>query len=142
MGQSVSLRSVNDFELVVRATKEVEFRLEEHFGAPGGKTVGLHDKISAARDARGQPLPAEVVRKMRKLVTIRNALVHDRQVNHIADRTTFMADWKEVEAALTAAVPSRGTSCFVVLKLAAQAASRWHDLFVRRKGDRLCTFCS
>ena len=99
MGQAVSIsRTKNDFELVIRATKELEWILETQFGAPDGKTVGLHDKISAARiPGSGQPLPEAVTRKMRKLVTIRNSLVHDREVNSIADRSGFVKDWQEVD---------------------------------------------
>ena len=65
MGQAVSIsRTKNDFELVIRATKELEWILETQFGAPDGKTVGLHDKISAARiPGSGQPLPEAVTRK-------------------------------------------------------------------------------
>ena len=98
MGQAVSIsRTKNDFELVIRATKELEWILETQFGAPNGKTVGLHDKISAARiPGSEQPLPEAVTRKMRKLVTIRNSLVHDREVNAIADRQGFVKDWQEV----------------------------------------------
>ena len=99
MGQAVSIaRTKNDFELVIRATKELEWILETQFGAPNGKTVGLHDKISAARiPGSEQPLPEAVTRKMRKLVTIRNSLVHDREVNSIADRSGFVKDWQEVD---------------------------------------------
>ena len=99
MGQAVSIsRTKNDFELVIRATKELEWILETQFGAPDGKTMGLHDKISAARiPGSEQPLPEAVTRKMRKLVTIRNSLVHDREVNSIADRSGFVKDWQEVD---------------------------------------------
>ena len=38
----------NDFELVIRATKELDYLLESHFNAPSGKDVGLHEKIGAA----------------------------------------------------------------------------------------------
>eukprot|EP01079_Euglenida_sp_SAG-EU17-18_P001790 gene1790-2925_t len=85
----------NDFELVVRATKEMEWLLETRFGSPDGKTVGIHDKITMARTPAGQPLPEHVVRRMRKLVTIRNSLVHDRHVNSIDDRAQFARDFDE-----------------------------------------------
>ena len=115
MGQTVSLASVkNDFELVIRATKELEFLLETHFGAPSDKKSGLHDKITAARDPRdGRPFPENITRKMRKLVTIRNSLVHDREVNAIPDRTTFVKEWTEVEKALKDMLPQTGSSCIV-----------------------------
>ena len=115
MGQASSIASCkNDFELVIRATKELEWLLETHFGAPDGKNVGLHDKITAARDPRtNAPLPEKVVRRMRKLVTIRNALVHDRAVNAIPDRPDFVAGWQEVERALKEMLPQTGSSCVV-----------------------------
>ena len=115
MGQASSIASCkNDFELVIRATKELEWLLETHFGAPDGKNVGLHDKISAARDPRNQkPLPEKIIRRMRKLVTIRNALVHDRNVNAIPDRPDFVAGWQEVEAALKEMMPKSGSSCVI-----------------------------
>ena len=105
----------NDFELVIRATKELEFLLETHFGAPAGKdSGGLHDKITMARiPATGAPLPKDVVRRMRKLVTIRNALVHDREVNEI-DRTEFRQGWLAVERELKDYLPRPGgTACVI-----------------------------
>ncbi len=115
MGQAPSIASCkNDFELVIRATKELEWLLETHFGSPSGKTVGLHDKITAARHPRsGQPLPDNITKKMRRLVTIRNSLVHDREVNAIPDRASFVSGWNEVEAALKAALPGTGSSCII-----------------------------
>ena len=100
MGQGASSISKirNDFELVVRATKELEHLLETHFNAPSGKTVGLHEKISQARTAQGLPLSESVQKRMRYLVTIRNQLVHDRDVNAIPDRASFAAGFEEVEA--------------------------------------------
>ena len=117
---------------VIRATKELEWLLEEHFDAPGGKNVGLHDKISHARH-EGQPLPAQMVRTMRKLVTIRNKLgehsgpapapsrlaphrnadartaVHDRDFNAVPERKEFARSFDEVVAELQRMVkPSRG----------------------------------
>jgi hypothetical protein len=104
----------NDFELVIRATKELEWLLETHFSAPSGKTVGLHEKITAARNPRdGKPLPNNIQKRMRYLVTIRNQLVHDREVNAIPDRTSFAAGWDEVERELQAMMPATGSSCMI-----------------------------
>jgi hypothetical protein len=60
-------RYSNDFELVIRATKDMEHLLESKFGAPSGKQVGLHDKISHVEQSIG--LSKDTVRQMRKLVT-------------------------------------------------------------------------
>lgn len=104
----------NDFELVIRATKELEWLLETHFSAPSGKTVGLHEKITAARNPQdGKPLPNNIQKRMRYLVTIRNQLVHDREVNAIPDRTSFAAGWDEVERELQAMMPATGSSCMI-----------------------------
>eukprot|EP01013_Petalomonas_cantuscygni_P010770 TRINITY_DN23984_c0_g1_i1.p1 TRINITY_DN23984_c0_g1~~TRINITY_DN23984_c0_g1_i1.p1 ORF type:complete len:125 (+),score=9.99 TRINITY_DN23984_c0_g1_i1:135-509(+) len=112
MGQSSSRnnsidRFSNDFELIIRATKELEFILESHFGVPANdKTVGLHEKISRARCRNGQPLPDDVVRQLRYLVTIRNRLVHDRSFNAIPDRPAFVASFDKTVAQLTALAPA------------------------------------
>lgn len=115
MGQGTSsiARYSNDFELVVRATKGLEHLLESEFGAPSGKSVGLHDKISAARDPSGQPLPATMQKRMRWLVTVRNRLVHDRDFNAIPERAEFARGFDEVEAELKAMLKSSGSSCVV-----------------------------
>lgn len=61
MGAGQSSQSVgryaNDFELVVRANKELEEILERDFGAPDTRGDGLHDKITHARHD-GQPVRA------------------------------------------------------------------------------------
>lgn len=116
MGQRQSLISTvkNDFELVIRATKELEWLLETHFGAPSGKEFGLHDKITRARDAQGRPLADSIVRRMRYLVTIRNSLVHDREVNAIPDRDAFVKGWTECESQLKALIPEvAGSACLI-----------------------------
>ena len=69
--------------------------LETNFGAPSGKEYGLHDKITAAR-YKGQPLPDDLQKQMRKLVTIRNKLVHDRDFNEIPERPQFVASYDQV----------------------------------------------
>ena len=38
----------NDFELVIRATKDLEHLLETQFDAPSGKNFGLHDKVNTS----------------------------------------------------------------------------------------------
>lgn len=99
--QSVG-RYANDFELIVRAAKELEELLEKHFGSPDTKDKGLHDKISDARTPSGAPLPAELVRRLRKLVTIRNKLIHDYDFNAIPDRADFVKSFDAADAELRA----------------------------------------
>ena len=60
---STYLQYKNDFELVIRATKDLEHLLETGFDAPSGKTVGLHDKISAVQTSHG--LSEDTVKKLR-----------------------------------------------------------------------------
>ncbi len=57
------LQYKNDFELVIRATKDLEHLLETGFDAPSGKNVGLHDKISAVQTSHG--LSDDTVKKLR-----------------------------------------------------------------------------
>jgi len=104
----------NDFELVVRSTKEMEHLLETKFGAPSGKHgVGLHDKISAARDPKGNALPDRVVRKMRYLVTIRNKLVHEQGFDAIPERGKFAASFTEIEKELRVLAGADEKSCAI-----------------------------
>ena len=65
--QQSYLQYDNDFELVIRATKDLEYLLETEFGAPSTKQTGLHDKISHAQNYAG--LSQDTVKKMRYLVT-------------------------------------------------------------------------
>ncbi|KAG8459392.1 hypothetical protein KFE25_013028 [Diacronema lutheri] len=92
-------RYVNDFELIIRASKDLEHMFETTFGLPDIKDSGLHDKISAAR-VNDQPLPPDLVRRLRKIVTIRNKLVHDHDFNAIPDRATFIKEYDDAMAEL------------------------------------------
>jgi hypothetical protein len=88
----------NDFELVIRATKDLEHLLETQFHAPSGKQIGLHDKITHTEQTAG--LSSETVRKMRKLVTIRNKLVHEHEFNELPNRKAFAKSYDSVEKEL------------------------------------------
>ena len=117
MGQSNSIVNCsNDYELVIRASKELEFLLETSFSATNGKQSGLHDKISSARQLNGQQLPDGLVRKMRYLATLRSKLIHDRECHNIPDRTRFSSlQAKEAIAELKVLCPaiSEGGGCVV-----------------------------
>ena len=96
----------NDFELVVRMTKELEYLLETHFGAPAEPHVGLRHKIESARKGRRKkPFSTEVQERMFELVKMRNNLVHKRDCNQIPDKGAFLAAWREVEAELNKYLP-------------------------------------
>ena len=108
------LQYSNDFELVIRATKDLEHLLETGFGAPSGKNVGLHDKISAAQASHH--LTAETVKQLRYLVTIRNKLVHEHNFNQLPDRKHFAKSYDSVERELKEKLKgsSSGGSCVVM----------------------------
>ena len=61
------LQYTNDFELVIRSTKDLEHLLETEFGAQSTKQDGLHDKITHAQNTAG--LSTDTVKKLRYLVT-------------------------------------------------------------------------
>ena len=107
------LQYKNEFELVIRATKDLENLLETQFGAPSGKTVGLHDKITHVEQTVG--LSSDTVRKMRRLVTIRNRLVHEHGFNALPDRTEFAKSYDSVEKELREILKNRnnGSSCVI-----------------------------
>ncbi|KAJ1459786.1 hypothetical protein M885DRAFT_511036 [Pelagophyceae sp. CCMP2097] len=94
-------RYKNDYELVIRAAKELEQLLEGSFGAPCGKNVFLHDKISSARNpANSSELPEPLIRKLRYVATIRNALVHDSATVRLENRPRFVANFDEATTEL------------------------------------------
>jgi hypothetical protein len=72
----------NDYEIVVKSSKELEYLLEQDFDAEG---TGLHEKISSARG-----LTPSLVKDMRFLATIRNKLIHERGFDSIPNRKAFI----------------------------------------------------
>ena len=73
-----------------------------------------HGELAAAHEDRAgdalaraerQPLPGGVVRRMRKLVTIRNQLVHDRGVNAV-DRAALRDGSAAAERELRTLLPA------------------------------------
>ena len=98
----------NDFELVIRATKDLEYLLEIKFGAPSGKKDGLHDKITYVQQQHG--LSQATVKKMRYLVTVRNKLVHDKEFNSLPDRIGFAMSYESVEQELKARLAAKNDS--------------------------------
>eukprot|EP00540_Astrosyne_radiata_P003100 CAMPEP_0116842978 /NCGR_PEP_ID=MMETSP0418-20121206/11826_1 /TAXON_ID=1158023 /ORGANISM="Astrosyne radiata, Strain 13vi08-1A" /LENGTH=109 /DNA_ID=CAMNT_0004473667 /DNA_START=70 /DNA_END=399 /DNA_ORIENTATION=+ len=57
----------NDFELVVRATKDLEYRLKTEFGAPSGMGIGLEDKIKHVTEHGGLDGNYHLTNQMRRL---------------------------------------------------------------------------
>mmetsp|Transcript_11631 Transcript_11631/g.14084 ORF Transcript_11631/g.14084 Transcript_11631/m.14084 type:complete len:125 (-) Transcript_11631:112-486(-) len=98
----------NDFELVIRATKDLEHLLESSFGAPSGKQIGLHDKITHVQSSEG--LSSSTVKQMRYLVTLRNKLVHQHDFNQLPDRIGFAKSYEAVEQELKQKLKERQSS--------------------------------
>mmetsp|Transcript_4848 Transcript_4848/g.6865 ORF Transcript_4848/g.6865 Transcript_4848/m.6865 type:complete len:121 (-) Transcript_4848:95-457(-) len=104
----------NDFELVIRATKDLEHLLEKSFNAPSGKQIGLHDKITHVQST--ERLSNETVKKMRYLVTLRNKLVHQHDFNELPDRVGFAKSYESVERELKQKLKERSggdSSCII-----------------------------
>jgi hypothetical protein len=87
MGISAS-HSSNDYELVIKSSKDLEYILELEFGAKG---KGLHEKIS---DVDNQ-LSTDLIKRMRYLATIRNKLIHERGFDAIPDRSKFIIAYED-----------------------------------------------
>jgi hypothetical protein len=113
MGSSSSKHSfldcTNDYELVIKSSKELEWLLETHFGARG---LGLQERISNARG-----LPSELESDLRFLATVRNKLVHDRLYTKIDGRADFIKIFKRSALKLEdLAKPKdpKGSSCILL----------------------------
>lgn len=111
MGQGFTkqVHSKNDFELVIKASKELEYFLETEFGAEGR---GLHEKISSVSGV----LTPQLVKDMRFLATIRNKLIHEVGFDTIPDRTAFIKVFERSVDTLNNICRARGTtnsSCII-----------------------------
>jgi hypothetical protein len=86
MGATASKHSFltfkNDYELVIKSSKELEHILEHDFG---GRGKGLHEKASSASN-----LTPQLVKDIRYLVTVRNKLIHECGFDAIPDRDAFI----------------------------------------------------
>jgi uncharacterized protein YutE (UPF0331/DUF86 family) len=72
-----------DLSLVIYSSKHLESLLETKFEATG---KGLHEKITSAKGLN-DPLK----RKLRRIATIRNKLVHEAGFDAIPDREKFVS---------------------------------------------------
>jgi hypothetical protein len=86
--QSKFQHAVNDYELVIRSAKELEFILDSSFAATG---KSIHEKLNSLPEGS---LPAPLIKQMRYLATIRNKLVHERDFHAIPDRAKFIAEFE------------------------------------------------
>mmetsp|Transcript_19890 Transcript_19890/g.43515 ORF Transcript_19890/g.43515 Transcript_19890/m.43515 type:complete len:108 (-) Transcript_19890:155-478(-) len=106
MGLASSKYSNNDFELVIRAAKELEWLLETEFGARG---KGLHEKISSVPS-----LPPTLVKEMRYLATIRNKLIHEKDFNQIPDRARYIEKFEASAKELQTLVKNKNNAHCVI----------------------------
>lgn len=70
---------MSQIETVIRASKQLEQLLEQHYGATGR---GLHEKTSSIETQ----LNNDTIRGLRKIATLRNKVVHeDFEIENLAD---------------------------------------------------------
>ena len=91
-----------DVKLVIVASKNLEALLEKEFGATGR---GLHEKISSA-----QGIDEQTKRRLRKIATIRNRLIHEVGFDQVPDKENFKKDFHAAVAALRELVAQRKTA--------------------------------
>ncbi|GBG34252.1 Hypothetical Protein FCC1311_104762 [Hondaea fermentalgiana] len=90
-----------DVKLVIIASKYLEAQLVTDFGATGR---GLHEKITTA-----EGLDAQTQRRLRKIATIRNKLIHEIGYDEVDDRERFREDFnRAVETLRQKAAERRG----------------------------------
>jgi|UPI00043F2FF7 hypothetical protein len=77
--------SPNDYQLAIELTKELEHVLQKEFNAVEGR--GLHERVSFVE----AQLPPVTVRSIRYLASVRNSLIHERNVRNLQDRAKFIA---------------------------------------------------
>ena len=102
--QDVPRYSTNDYELVIRSSKDLEWILEQEFDASG---KGLHEKISSAAEKYPEELSPPLVKDMRYLATIRNKLVHERGFDVIPDRQRFIEKFELSQKELRELIAAR-----------------------------------
>ena len=110
LGQSRFAHSSNDYELVIKSSKDLEFILERDFGAQGR---GLHEKISSVE----RELPGQLVRQMRYLATIRNKLIHERGFDSLPDRASLISSYEASALELENIIKSKngqGSGCSIM----------------------------
>jgi hypothetical protein len=85
--------SSNDYQLAIEASKELEYLLEKEFGAHG---QGLHERVTSVENA----LPFPTVRNIRYVATLRNQLIHNREMRALPEREKFISKFDSALAEL------------------------------------------
>jgi hypothetical protein len=83
----------NDLKLAVESSQKLESLLECNYSATGR---GLHEKIASVEDQ----LPVKIVRGMRFIASVRNAVVHEVGAR-IEDREGFLRKFQEAQQFLS-----------------------------------------
>lgn len=81
---------MSDIDLAITRSKRLERLLEKNLKASGR---GLHEKVSSVEGR----LPEQLVRKLRKVATVRNKIVHEEKYTKIEDRKRFIRICDEAE---------------------------------------------
>lgn len=84
---------MSDIDLAITRSKRLERILEKNLKASGR---GLHEKVSSVESR----LSDQTVRKLRKVATIRNKIVHDENYTKMDDRKAFIRSCDEAEREL------------------------------------------
>lgn len=85
--------TINPFELVITASRELESLLESHWQAEG---KGLHEKLTSIE----HNIPSDIAKRIRYLATIRNKVVHESDY-FLEDTHKFQQEFNAVKDALT-----------------------------------------
>lgn len=85
--------TINPFELVITASRELESLLESHWQAEG---KGLHEKLTSVEHI----IPSDIAKRIRYLATIRNKVVHESDYV-LEDTQKFQQEFNAVKDALT-----------------------------------------
>ncbi|MEM8875929.1 MAG: hypothetical protein AAGD32_16905 [Planctomycetota bacterium] len=81
---------MSDIDLAISHSKKLESLLRKHCDARGG---GLHELT----DDVEHKLPADIVKKLRVVATVRNKIVHDADYTKIEQRRKFIRSAEAAE---------------------------------------------
>jgi len=95
----------SDLDIVVHFSQKFEGLLVDNYEAKG---KGLHGQISSIE----AQLSTELVRKLRKVATIRNKVVHEKDYK-LTKRESFIAHCQETELELLAAIKEKNRWCLI-----------------------------
>lgn len=100
-------RYTNQYELAIRASKELEGMLVDCYGATG---TGLHGMVSSVESK----LSPALCRKLRYIATMRNKLIHERFFSALPDEAAFRRCCSECIDELIASEFAPQSSCIIV----------------------------